>query len=149
VIFVLLKGMRRIKIIFTGLTFLIIQGLIAPSCQTQRGEIIPYVKVDEYFLLYSDLADLGVLESKFMKGGYSGLVIYRESDFVFHAYDRTCTLWPQHTAAVVDDTLALRCPECGTIYLPSLGAQPISGPSTYPLIEYNAVVQGDVLHVFN
>jgi hypothetical protein len=119
------------------------------SCETDRGEIIPYVKVDEYFLIYSDLYDLGVLETKFVPGGVNGLVIYRESDLEFKAYDRTCTRWPAHNAAVVDDTLALACPECGSIYLPSLGAAPISGPAVHPLFEYNTVLQGDVLHVFN
>jgi hypothetical protein len=143
--------MRLLNKYLIALSILILPVLFSPSCQTHRGEIIPYVKVDEYFLIYSDLYDLGVLGTKFVRGGVNGIVLYRESDFVYRAYDRTCTLWPEHNAAVVDDTLALRCPECGSVYIPSLGAMPDSksGPAVYGLIEYKTVVQNDVLHVFN
>jgi hypothetical protein len=143
--------MHRLK--FSIFTFLLLlsQALIAPSCQTSRGEIIPYVKVDEYFLIYADLADLGVLGYKFVPGGVNGLVIYQESQNDYRAYDRTCTMWPEHNKAVVDDTLALVCPECKSLYIPSLGAMPDSksGPAVHALIEYQAVLSGDVLHVFN
>lgn len=141
--------MQRLRIFIGIILFLLIPGFLVPSCETHRGEIIPYVKVDEYFLIYSDLYDLGVLGTKFVKGGVNGLVLYRESDFSYRAYDRTCTLWPEHDAAVIDDTLSLQCPECGTTYLPSLDGSPISGPAVYPLFEYHATLQGDVLHVFN
>jgi len=123
--------------------------LIPVSCETGRGEIIPYARVDEYLLIYSDLADLGVLETKFVSGGVSGLVIFRESDLEYRAFDRTCTRWPEHTAAVVHDTLALRCPHCNSIFVPSLGASPVSGPAVHALFEYNASLQGDVLHIYN
>lgn len=129
--------------------FLLLPALFSVSCETDRGEIIPYARVDEYFLIYSDLADLGVLETKFVRGGVNGLVIFRESDLVFRAFDRTCTRYPEHNTAVVEDTLALRCPHCGSIYVPSLGASPISGPAVHPLIEYNSSLQGDVLHIYN
>jgi Rieske Fe-S protein len=68
---------------------------------------------------------------------------------VYRAFDRTCTLWPEHNAAVVDDTLALKCPVCGSAYLPSLDGSVISGPAVYPLVEYHATLQNDVLHVYN
>lgn len=129
--------------------FLLVPGFLTPSCETNRGEIIPYVKVDEYYLIYSDLYDLGVLGTKFVRGGVNGIVLFRESDLKFRAFDRTCTLWPEHNAAVIDDTLSLTCPECGTTYIPSLDASPINGPAVHPLLEYQAAVQGDVLHVFN
>ena len=128
---------------------LVFSALVSFSCETNRGEIIPYARVDEYLLIYSDLAALGVLETKFVNGGVNGLVIFRESDLEFRAFDRTCTRWPEHNAAVVEDTLALRCPHCGSIYVPSLGASPVSGPAVHALIEYNTSLQGDVLHIYN
>jgi hypothetical protein len=136
---------RRLFILF----LLLISSWITRSCETNRGEIIPYVRVDETFLIYSDLADLGVLETKFMPGGVNGLVIFRESDLEFRAFDRTCTLWSEHNAAVVEDTLALRCPKCGSLYVPSLGCTPVSGPAIHALIEYHTSLQGDILHVYN
>lgn len=141
--------MQNLKFIIGTVMILLLPGILTPSCETTRGEIIPYVKVDEYFLIYSDLSDLGVLGTKFVKGGVNGMVIFRESDFGFRAFDRTCTLWPEHNAAILDDTLALRCPECSSLYVPSLEGAAISGPAVYPLFEYNAVLQGDLLHVFN
>ncbi len=148
-IFLHLIKMQHFRIFIGTLLFLLIPGILVSSCETSRGEIIPYVKVDEYFLIYSDLYDLGVLGTKFVSGGVNGIVLYRESDISFRAFDRTCTLWPEHNAAVIDDTLSLKCPECGSIYLPSLDGSPISGPAEYPLIEYHTSVQGDVLHIFN
>jgi hypothetical protein len=141
--------MHYLKIFIGTIILLLIPALIVPSCETTRGEIVPYVKVDEYFLIHAELSDLGVLGTKFVKGGVNGLVIFRESDFGFKAFDRTCTLWPEHNAAVLDDTLSLKCPDCGSVYLPSLDAAAITGPAVHPLFEYHTMLQGDVLHVFN
>jgi len=145
--------MRRIQFIITILFFLVLPGLLAPSCETNRGQIIPYVKVDVYLLIYADLAGMGIHSSKMIPGeGANGIVLYREADLAFYAYDRTCTLWPEHTKAVVEDTTFLgvfRCPECESTYLLMNGAEPNSGPATYPLVEYHTSIQGDVLHIYN
>ena len=128
-------------------------GLVTPSCDSNRGLIIPYVKVDLYRLLYADLADVGIGTTKIIPGeGVNGIVLYRESDLVFFAYDRTCTLWPEHDEAVVEDSTffgVFECPDCGSTYLLMNGAEPNSGPARYPLVEYHTSIQGDVLHVYN
>lgn len=133
--------------------FLVIPVVVAPSCDSNRGQIIPYVRVDLYLLLYADLADMGIGSSKVIPGeGYRGIVLYRESDFEFFAYDRTCTLFPEHDAAVVEDSTffgVFECPECGSTFLLMNGAEPNSGPARYPLVEYHTAIQGDVLHVYN
>jgi hypothetical protein len=123
------------------------------SCESNRGEIIPYVKVDLYLFLYADLADMGIGTTKVIRGeGVNGIVLYRSSDLEFQAYDRTCTLWPEHNAAVVEDPGffgVFECPECGSTYLLMNGGEPNTGPATYPLVEYRTALQGDVLHIFN
>ena len=81
--------MRYLKAIIGTLLFLLLPGILAPSCQTNRGEMIPYVRVDEYLLLYADLADMGIGTTKNINGGWKGIVLYREADLVFYAYDRT------------------------------------------------------------
>lgn len=128
-------------------------ALSFPSCESNRGEIIPYVRVDLYLFLYADLADMGIGTTKVIRGeGVNGIVLYRESDLEFRAYDRTCTLWPEHDAAVVEDANffgIFECPECGSTYLVMNGGEPNSGPANYPLVEYRTAIQGDVLHVFN
>jgi hypothetical protein len=144
--------MRYFRTIFTALILFVLQGLILSSCETNRGELIPYVKVDEYLLIYADLADMGIGTSKVVNGGYKGIVIYREADLLFYAYDRTCTRFPEHDRAVVEDSVFFGvyvCPECGSTYLLMNGGEPNSGPAQYPLVQYNASVQGDVLHIYN
>ncbi|MEN8228930.1 MAG: hypothetical protein ABFS38_12310 [Bacteroidota bacterium] len=145
--------MRRILLTLSLLIILILPGLVTPSCDSNRGQIIPYVKVDLYLLLYADLADVGIGTTKIIPGeGVNGIVLYRESDLIFFAYDRTCTLWPEHDEAVVEDSTffgVFECPDCGSTYLLMNGAEPNSGPARYPLVEYHTAIQGDVLHVYN
>lgn len=124
----------------------------ASSCETNRGELIPFVTVNIPLLLYADLADLGVGETKLLNGGVNGIVLYREADLEFNAYDRTCTLYPEHNEAVVEDPTffgVFECPDCSSTYLMMNGAAPNSGPARYPLVEYRASLQGDVLLITN
>ena len=145
--------MRKFSIILTVLILLILSGLVTPSCETNRGQIIPYVRVDFYLFLYADLANMGVSTTKIIPGeGYQGIALYRESDLVFYAYDRTCTLWPEHDKAVVEDSSffgVFECPKCKSTYLLMSGAEPNFGPAQYPLVEYHTSIQGDVLHIYN
>ena len=110
------------------------------------------MEFDIYLLLYADLADLGIGDTKVISGGVNGIVIYRESDLVFHAFDRTCTMWPEHDAAVVEDPTffgVYECPECGSSYLLMNGGEPNEGPAQYPLVEYHTSLNRDVLHIYN
>ena len=145
--------MKRFSFTILFILMIMAQGAFFSSCESNRGEIIPYVKVDLYLFLYADLADMGIGTTKiFPAEGVNGIVLYRESDLVFYAYDLTCTLWPEHDAAVVEDPNffgVYKCPECSSTYLLMNGGEPNSGPASYPLVEYNTALQGDVLHVFN
>jgi Rieske Fe-S protein len=127
--------------------------MITSSCETNRGQLIPFVTVNRYLFLYSDLANMGIGTTKLIPNeGVNGIVLYREADLVFYAYDRTCTLWPEHDAAVVEDSVffgVFRCPECGSTYLLMNGGEPNSGPARYPLVQYKTSVSGDVLHIYN
>ena len=145
--------MRKILHIIAILLLLVLPGIITPSCESNQGQIIPYVKVDKYLDINAELAGMGIGTSKLIPGeGVTGIVLYRESDLEFFAYDRTCTLWPEHTAAVVEDTSffgVFRCPEYESTYLLMNGAEPNSGPAQYPLVEYHAVIAGYMLHIYN
>ena len=144
--------MRRVKNWIILVTLMLVPALILPTCETNRGELIPYVRVDIYLFLYADLADLGVGGTKLVAGGVNGIVLYRESDLVYYAYDRTCTLFPEHDEAVVEDSTffgVFECPECASTYLLMNGAEPNSGPARYPLVQYKTSIQGDVLHIYN
>ena len=144
--------MKSITLLITAAFFMLLPVLIAPSCDNNRGQLIPYVRVDVYLLLYADLADMGVGTTKLILGGVNGIVLYRESDLEFYAYDRTCTLWPAHNEAVVEDSTffgVFKCPDCGSTYLLMNGGEPNSGPARYPLLEYKTSLSGDVLHIYN
>jgi len=144
--------MINLRFIFSIIGVLLAIGLLAPSCETTRGPVIPYVKVDEYLLLYADLGDMGIGSTKLVNGGYHGIVLYRETDLVFHAYDRTCTLFPAHDEAVFEDpdfVGVFECPDCESTFLLMNGAEPNSGPARDHLVEYSTSTQGDVLHIFN
>lgn len=131
--------------------------LLAPvfflaSCDSNKGPLIPVIKVDIYLLLYADLGDMGIGASKLISGGVNGIVLYREADLIFYAYDRTCTLFPEHDEAVIEDPTffgVFECPDCESTYLLMNGAEPNSGPARYPLVEYKTTIQGDVLHIYN
>ena len=135
------------------LLLLVLSGMLTPSCQTNKGQIIPYKTVNVPLLLYADLANMGIGTTKLIHNeGVNGIVLYREADFVFYAYDRTCTLWPAHNEAVVEDSTffgVFECPECHSSYLLMSGAEPSSGPAQYPLVEYRTSIQGDVLLITN
>jgi len=143
-----MKSIRQISL------FIIILGsaLILSSCETNKGELIPVKTVDIYLLLYADLGNMGIGSSKLISGGVNGIVLYRESDLEFYAYDRTCTMFPEHNEAVIENPDwdgVFECPECSSTFLLMNGAEPNSGPARYPLVQYNTSIQGDVLHIYN
>jgi hypothetical protein len=139
--------------IFAFFLVLLFSAVFTPSCESNRGQIIPYTKVYVPLLLYADLADMGIGTTKILPNeGYRGIVLYREADLVFYAYDLTCTEFPEHDEAVEEDETFMgvfECPECGSTYVLINGAYPNSGPAQFPLVEYNTSIQGDVLIITN
>jgi len=144
--------MKRTGLLYLSIFLLLVTGLFLSSCESNKGELIPVVKVDIYLLLYADLGDMGIGSSKVIAGGVNGIVLYRESDLVFYAYDRTCTMFPEHNEAVLENPDffgVFECPECESTFLLMNGAEPNSGPARYPLVQYHSSIQGDVLHIYN
>ncbi len=143
---------KHLKIFFLFLV-LLVSVVFTPSCESNRGQIIPYVKVYVPLLLYADLADMGIGTTKILPtDGYRGIVLYRAADLEFYAYDLTCTEYPEHDEAVEeDDTFVgvFECPDCGSTFVLVNGAYPNSGPAEFPLVEYRTSIQGDVLLITN
>lgn len=145
--------MTRQQYIRLAFTILLITGLISPSCESNRRQIIPYVQVHLDLDLYAELGTLGIGTTMVIPDeGYKGIVLYREDDMLFHAYDMTCTEYPEHDKAVVRDTIfdgVFRCPECSSRYVIINGAYPDSGPAQFPLVEYRTSIQGNLLIITN
>jgi hypothetical protein len=124
---------------------------ISTECDT-GGYRIPYVRVDLHLNIISELGNPGNTTSILVDGGANGLIVYREDFDVFHVYDRTCTMYPEHNVAVEEDSTfsgIYTCPECGSKFLLLNGDVPLEGPAVYGLFEYYSRVDGDLLHVYN
>lgn len=141
--------------LYTRLFFVVLlfTGAVAPSCESNRNQIIPYVQVHVDLDLFAELGVLGIGSTMVIPyEGYHGIVLYREDYKLFHAYDMTCTEYPEHDAAVVPDTIfdgVYRCPDCNSRYVIINGAYPDSGPAEFPLVEYRTTVQGNLLLITN
>ena len=132
---------------------LLLSAVISPSCESNRGQIIPYVQIHVDLDLYAELGSMGIGTTRILPNeGYRGIVLYREADLFFHAYDLTCTEYPEHDRAVVRDTVfdgVFKCPKCDSRYVIINGAYPDSGPAEFPLVEYRTTIQGNLLLITN
>ena len=139
--------------IFSFGVMLLLMVAISPSCENNRGQIIPYVRVFVDLDLYAELGSMGIGTTKILPNeGYHGIVLYREDDLVFYAYDLTCTEYPEHDEAIVENkdfVGVFECPECGSTYVLVNGAYPNSGPAEFPLEEYRTAIQGNLLIITN
>lgn len=135
------------------LVLLFLSVLISTSCESNRGQIIPYVQVYVDLDLYAELGNMGIGTTRIIPNeGYRGIVLYRETDLGFYAYDMTCTEYPEHDRAVVRDTIfdgVFKCPQCDSRYVIINGAYPDSGPAEFPLVEYHTNIQGNLLLISN
>lgn len=125
---------------------------LSTMCETNNGLEIPYVRVDLHLNIISELGNPAQFTFKLIDGGVNGIIIYRGADDDFSAYDRTCTLWPEHNEQVVMDDVwdgVFTCPECESRYQLLNGAEPLNGPATFGLKRYYTVIDGSLLHVYN
>jgi Rieske Fe-S protein len=145
-----------LKTIIYKLTLLfLIMFLSSSSCDKDRFDF-PYTPINLNIDLVSLYATIGAGEYAFMYDNYgvNGLLIRRNFDNQFFVYDRTCTYEPDFSCAVDSDTtssLHISCPCCNSQYfLDETGDAFITrGPARYPLVRYNATINGGFLWVFN
>ena len=124
---------------------------LSGGCETTNYRI-PYVRVDLHLNIISELGNPPLNGYVMIDGGVNGLIVFREDFDLFHVYDRTCTLYPDHNERVEQDEDfegVFTCPECKSRYLLLTDADPIEGPASFGLYEYPSVVDGDLLHVYN
>ncbi len=130
--------------------FIFILYLISFSCDKSQVQIIPDVPVNitininddpEYFNLRAP-GNADTINRT--TGGYpvgymgNGIIVFRYSENLFYAYDRTCPYQVEKHVAVklVDNTFA-KCPDCHSVFiLAGDGLPTTAGPATYPLKKY-------------
>lgn len=144
--------MRRL---FLFLFFMILSVVVSTTCETNCRKLAPYVTVNINLTLYgSELTQLGPGQSITIDGGVNGIILYRDYDDNYFAFDRTCPQWPDHDVAVEKDEdweEFYSCPECHSKFYLVYDGQPWddSGPARCPLVRYNTYVEGLILHIYN
>lgn len=86
----------------------------------------------------------------YVEGGNKGIIIYRQSQSEYRAWDRICTYQPKDECARVqmhESGFYMEDPCCKTTF--DLGGFPSSGPAKYPLVEYRTSTDGAFLYISN
>lgn len=129
-------------------------SIIALSCNKDR-DLIPAVYVNFSINLsdaqFNHLQAVG--NAEYVTGGVKGIIIYKESNDHFLAYDRACSFRPSlecERVSLDSETNGVLMVDscCGSKFLLSDG-MPIQGSALLPLKQYNTYFDGNNLQVFN
>jgi nitrite reductase/ring-hydroxylating ferredoxin subunit len=145
---------------------ILIFPLFITSCSKEKNDVIPDVYVDfnislydpEFYILTAPLTADSVSASTNNIGspaaGYdnNGIIIFRDGNDEFYAYDRTCPhdfKVNNRSVKVKIDGITAVCPDCGSIYQLAAYGTPSNGPSQYPLKNYKTSFNNPWVHVWN
>jgi nitrite reductase/ring-hydroxylating ferredoxin subunit len=127
---------------------------LLPQCKKEKQQNeIPTVAVNiaidpnstEYIRLNS------VNGWEYLTGGYRGIIVFRASTNGFMAYDRACPYdWDKTSTRMVVDSSGITtiCPSCKSKFILTDGS-PYSGPSPYPMKQYQTSFNGTTLYIYN
>jgi nitrite reductase/ring-hydroxylating ferredoxin subunit len=133
-----------------GLFFLLLPGC---SKKSENANDIPYVLVNFSINPNStEYIHLNTVDGwEYLTGGYKGILVFRKSVNEFVSFERACPYdWQNTNARIVVDTSGITayCPVCKSKYI-LLDGTPYSGPSRYPLKQYQASYDGNLLYIYN
>ena len=120
----------------------------------ERNNYIPDVFVNyEIDLNSPENISLSVLGGSLVieNQAYNGLIIYRFSNYEYHAYDKSCTYEPLTACAEIDSinsSLAI-CGCCNSVFLLDQSGSVANGPAILPLKRYSTFLDGNMLFVSN
>jgi len=129
-------------------------ALFLPQCKKEKQQNeIPVVSVSiaidpnstEYIRLNA------VNGWEYLTGGYRGILVFRASANGFMAYDRACPYdWNSTSTRIIVDSSGITaiCPSCKSKFILTDGS-PYSGPSPYPMKQYQTSYNGATLFIFN
>ena len=135
------------------LLFLLFVCLL-PQCKKEKQQNeIPIVTVsiaiDPNSTEYLHLNSVNGWE--YLTGGYRGIIVFRASTNGFMAYDRACPYdWNLTSSRIVIDSSGITtvCPSCKSKFILTDGS-PFSGPSPYPMKQYQTSFNGSILYIYN
>lgn len=140
---------RLIRLLTFGLLMTVTGGCNDSDDDSNQ---IPFVIVDEIINLnnfeFLPLKTLGGFVT--IDAGVRGIIIYRESNSVYRAFERNCSYQPRNSCADVEvdqSGLFLVDPCCTSRF--NFEGFPIKGPATRPLLEYQSSLSGNTLRIGN
>lgn len=135
------------------LTCLLLIGFL-PQCKKEKQQNeIPVIAVSiaiepnstEYIHLNA------VNGWEYITGGYRGIIVFRASTNGFMAFERACPYdWDQTSSRISVDSSGTTtvCPSCNSKFILTDGS-PYSGPSPYPMKQYQTSYNGTTLFIYN
>jgi nitrite reductase/ring-hydroxylating ferredoxin subunit len=138
----------------TVFLMLLLLVCLLPQCKKEKQQNeIPTVAVNiaiqpnstEYIRLNS------VNGWEYITGGYRGIIVFRASTNGFMAFERSCPYdWSQTSTRIVVDSsgITTTCPSCKSKFVMTDGS-PYSGPSSYPMKQYQTSFDGVNLLIYN
>ena len=120
----------------------------------ERNNYIPDVFINHEIDLNSpENISLGTLGGSLVieNQGYNGLIIYRFSNYDYHAYDKSCSYEPLTACAEIDSinsSLAI-CSCCNSVFLLDQDGSVANGPAILPLKRYSTFLEGNMLFISN
>ena len=127
------------------------------SCDPRNEDpIIPFAFVSQDLNLnliqYQDLRNIGgyIYIEPGENAGYKGIIVYHEGNGIYRAFERACTFDPQSTCdpIVVDDSGLFMIHKCCNSSF-SFKGNPMGGPASLDLLQYQTYVDGIYLKINN
>jgi nitrite reductase/ring-hydroxylating ferredoxin subunit len=118
----------------------------------KTGSVVPSVPVNVSIVKtdpnYSNLSAPGGYA--YLKGGVAGIIIYRQPDGSYSAFDRCSSYMPQKLCAInVDDTGFTATDPCSGSKFSLTDGSPVKAPATQFLRSYQVSVQQFTINVYN
>jgi hypothetical protein len=136
--------------LIVGFVFVLFPGC---SKKSEGTNDIPYVGVN--FAINPNSTEYLRLNTvngwEYLTGGYKGILVFRRSVNEFGAFERACPYdWQNTDARINIDTsgISAYCPVCKSKYV-LIDGTPYSGPSRYPLRQYQTSYDGNILYISN
>jgi hypothetical protein len=134
------------------LLFFVIPIYLLGGCREEQQVILPDVFVNIRLNLTSQEAlplrqDGGFI---YQEGGVRGIIIYRQDQYTYRAFERNCTFQPQDSCAQVQvdaSRLFMIDPCCSSQF--GWNGQIMGGPAPAPLKRYQAALDGNILTIYN
>jgi nitrite reductase/ring-hydroxylating ferredoxin subunit len=136
------------------LTLVFLFVFLFPQCKKEKQQNeIPYIAVNIAINPNStEFIRLNTVNGwEYLTGGYRGIIVFRASTNGFMAFERACPYdWNLTSTRIVVDSsgITTRCPSCSSKFILTDGS-PFSGPSAYPMKQYQTSFNGVTLYIYN